>query len=723
MKIFIFSILISLIFIIKSEAQISHKGIPFSWQESVSEISLNATILKPVQIPKHSNIDKNSPFIFAELIEFNKSTDEVGQWINLDNGDRLWRLRLKSEGAYSLNFNFSRYLIPEGAEVYVYSPDRMNKLGAFTHKNNKEYGSLAIAPIPGDEIIIDYYEPEDVDFNGELTIGNIGHDYLNIFGEKDGRFGISGECNIDINCSEGTEWQIQKRSICRMFINGNVLCTGTLVNNTAQDQEPYILSANHCVNTQTLANGTVFIFNYESFYCRGFDGSVQQSISGADLVATKNNINGYLDFTLLRLSEEVPLDYKPYFAGWSSNNEIPEKTTCIHHPEGDVKKISHDFDASTISNGDPRWKYDSDSFWKINSWDIGTTEAGSSGSPIFDQNKHVVGTLTGGEASCLNTTGSDYFQMFSFSYDKYSADSMQLKHWLDPINSGVELINGLDTYNDDKEITNTTIIKHWGDEQELALYIANDGGYLAGNNIYQDKAKAEFFKKDEFENRNVITGAYVAFGYAKGRDAELIELQIIKDSEGTPSSILGSTSITLKLIKENADKDYVYYRFSPPIEINSSIYMSIVLPQYEGDTIALITTDTSENVFNTAWELNYYDEWLPYSNPDSWETNLSHLIALEIGNYTAIKDNIKIKQEINIYPNPATNEINIDLGIKSYKNISVDIYEPFGRLVLKKSYSPQNSRINLDISNLQIGFYLMAINIDGQITTKKFIKE
>ena len=391
MRIFIITVLITVIFTATLKCQISDNGIPYSWQESISETSPEVTFLESVQIPKSTdiNIEKHGAFTFAKIIEFNKSTDEVGQWINLDNGDRLWRLRLKSEGAYSINFIFSRYLIPEGAEVYVYSPDKMHKLGAFTHKNNKEYGSLAIAPIPGNEIIIEYYEPEDVDFNGELIIGSIGHDYLNIFGYKDGQFGKSGECNIDINCSEGTEWQIQKRSICRIIIGGSVLCTGTLVNNTANDKEPYVLSANHCISTQELANSTVFVFNYESPNCGGSDGSVEQSISGADLVATKNNDNGYLDFTLLRLSSDVPLDYKPYFAGWNSNGNIPEKTTCIHHPWGDVKKISHDFDTSeATSNTD--WQYDSDSFWKIVSWDNGTTEPGSSGSPIFDQNKQIV---------------------------------------------------------------------------------------------------------------------------------------------------------------------------------------------------------------------------------------------------------------------------------------------------------------------------------------------
>ncbi len=722
MKKFILSFLFVQFAIIVSIAQISQGGLPYSWQQTITEQLLNTTLLPAVQIPKlnNKNIDKNGSFVFAEIIKFNKNTNEVGKWIELDNGDRLWRIRLKSEGAYSINFTFSRFLIPEGAEVFVYSPNRTYKLGAFTNKNNKIYGSLTIAPIPGNEIVIEYFEPEDAEFNGELTIGTIGHDYLNVFGVKDGQFGASGECNIDINCPEGDNWQVQKKAICRLIINNSRLCTGSLINNTSLNKTPYVLSANHCISTQSEAENTVYVFNYESPSCNGPDGSVDQSISGADLIATKNNYQGYLDYTLIRLSTDIPLNYKPYFAGWDSRGIIPEKETCIHHPWGDVKKISRDFDPAEIVSY-VGWGYDPNSFWRINYWDNGTTEGGSSGSPLFDQNKHIIGTLTGGEASCT-VDSCDYYQMFSVAYDKYSDYDLQLKHWLDPLNSGVEFLDGLNTESGNTEVTDLINVVHWVVGQSLAFYLANDGGYLAGNNIYQDKAKAEFYNKNEYGNRNAVTGAYVAFAYATGRDDEMIELQVLKDNMGMPSTLLGSAKVTLKEIKEKADKDYVYYNFDPPVEINSSIYLSVVLPQYEGDTVALMTVEEAEN--NTAWELNYNNEWIPYSHPDSsWGIKLSHIIALEIGRFTAINEKPNLVDIIKLYPNPATNKINIKLNPTCNKNVSIEIYEVYGRLVYKKLNSNINNEFNIDISKLQAGFYLMAININGKVITKKFIKK
>ncbi len=703
-------------------AQISEGGIPVSWKESIPDNNISYYLLPDIQTPTKSiNTDKHGSFVFAKIIEFNKDIKNAGTHTKLPNGDNLWRIKIKSAGAYSLNFTFSRFLIPDGAQVFIYTPGRMHKLGAFTGKNNKPYGLLSIAPIQGDEIIVEYYEPEDVDFSGELTIGDVGHDFLNIFAHKDGQYGASGDCNIDINCPEGADWKKQKRAVCRLIINNNLLCSGVLVNNTGNDKTPYVLSANHCIDNNNAAQHTVFVFNYESPTCNGPDGSVEQSISGAELVATKNRNQGFLDFTLLKLSNDVPDGYKPYFAGWDSRTDKPANGTCIHHPWGDVKKISQDYDSPDVSTY-LGWGYDPQSFWRVNYWDKGTTEGGSSGSPLFNQDKRIVGTLTGGEASC-ETDSCDYFQMFAVCYDKYSADTLQLKHWLDPNNTGAEFIDGLDTESQENEVADLINVTHWIEGQKLALYTANDGGYLAGNNAYQDKAKAEFFNKIEFGNRNAVTGAYIAFGYATGNNEQQIELQVIKDNMGIPSStVLGSSFASLEEIKDKADKDYVYYKFEPPVEINSSIYLSIVLPQVEGDTVALMTVEEAD--INTAWELNRDNEWRPYSDSDnSWGIKLSHLIALEIGRFTSINEECASNNNLNIFPNPAIDIINIttDNNIKInnvsvYNNLGIKVITIAGSDFIYPNYS-------INILSLNSGVYFITVSGENNIYSKSFIKK
>jgi V8-like Glu-specific endopeptidase len=637
----------------------------------------------------------------------------------LDNGDRVWRIRLKSEGAYSLNFTFSRYLVPEGAELFVYTPDKSFKLGAFTYKNNKSYGTLAVAPLPGDEIIIEYYEPEDAEFKGELKIGTLGHDYLDIFKLKDGQFGVSGDCNIDINCPEGNDWQNVKRSVCRIVSNNSGLCTGTLVNNALQNQEPYILTASHCFEGNKTPENSVYFFNYESPSCNGVDGSVNQTISGSTLVAVKDKDLGYLDFALVKLSSNVPSTYKPYFAGWDSRGTVPNNTTCIHHPWGDVKKISQDFDVAESSTY-VGYGYDPNSFWRVNNWNRGTTEGGSSGSSLFDENGRIVGTLTGGEASC-NVDSCDYFQMFAVSYNKYNDASNQLQQWLDPANTGIAYLNGYDSYSA-QSVGDLISIAHWEQGQNLAFYLCNEGGYLAGNNAYQDKAKAEFYNKTEFSNRNAISGAYVAFSYATGNNEALIELQVLKDNFGIPSTLLGSAFVRLKDIKAVADRDYVRYKFDPPVEVNSSIYLSVVLPQNEGDTVAIMTVE--EAAKNTAWELNSNNEWIPYSNPDfSWDISLSHLIALEIGSFTSLNEESSQSDNVKLYPNPAFDELNVDLAVAKIKIESIQVFDTFGRLVLNEGDQHNLPKLSLNISDLNSGFYVLVIKTDDELISRKFIKK
>lgn len=152
-----------------------------------------------------------------------------------------------------------------------------------------------------------------------------------------------------------------------------------------------------------------------------------------------------LDFTLVKLSVSPPDNFMPYYAGWNRSESPAEQTTAIHHPQGDVKKISRDFDPPQTGYHVPNYyhEYVLYSHWRILRWDLATTEAGSSGCPLFDENKRVVGLLTGGEANCVSSI-NDYFTKFDYSWDYYQKSYKNLKTWLDPLNSGVITVDGLD---------------------------------------------------------------------------------------------------------------------------------------------------------------------------------------------------------------------------------------------------------------------------------------
>jgi lysyl endopeptidase len=388
----------------------------------------------------------------AKEMPCNLNPANSGEWHTHTSGTRIWQLGIKGEGALALGLVFNRYFLESGVRLYVYDPAREFILGAYTQINNKASGMLPISYLNGDRLIIQLEIPAGINDYGDLQLGAVRHAYRPVIENKSTLgFGASGDCNVDINCTLGEDWQLLKRSVV-MLINGEN-CTGVLINNTKQDSTPYILTAAHCVFASNIdkSPSTTFYFNYESPGCDSTEGINYHTISGATLVSTGDTLErtvdiDSLDFALLKLSVAPPDSFLPYFAGWSHSSSTPSSTATIHHPAADVMKISTDNDPTGSGPLSPELSYSKDlvrgSFWRVLEWDAGTTEGGSSGCPLFDQNHHLVGTLTGGQASCDNSINDD-FTRFDYAWDYYPDSLRQLKHWLDPENTGVVSIGGM----------------------------------------------------------------------------------------------------------------------------------------------------------------------------------------------------------------------------------------------------------------------------------------
>ncbi len=357
------------------------------------------------------------------------------------NNERIWYLRIKSPVGKAISFNFEDFRIPEGAKLFIYSADGKFVFGPITYRNNKPSGFLPTRYIPSTDVIVEYHVPVGKEYNADFIIKDIVVYYKLL--------GSSQACEVNINCPEGAEWQTEKHSVAKIIFTSGLsqyLCTGALVGNTAKTRTPYFLTANHCINNQNSAQSAVFYFNYESTDCDGLNITQDQTLSGSTLIATGETSSGttHLDFTLLKLSVVPPLTYQPYYAGWSriSDPAAIDSSVCIHHPSGDIKKISKDFDSPGVGTFTG---YDANTHWQIFTWDLGTTEGGSSGSPLFNQNRHIIGDLSGGEADC-DYNHNDYYAQFYQSWDKYTDTAMQLKKWLDPLGQNPVFINGYDPY-------------------------------------------------------------------------------------------------------------------------------------------------------------------------------------------------------------------------------------------------------------------------------------
>jgi hypothetical protein len=421
-------------------SQISQGGLPLSFQNS-QRLTENVAveIMPPVDVKQLlaedslNEIYKDVPWRFGENIPVSFDLNNSGTWNVFPKGDRIWRLGIKCPGAYTINLTFDNYQLPPGATLFVYSIDKTNVIGAFTDFNNREDSAFATTLVNGEEIVIEYYEPPIPAFPGKLHLSRVTHGYRDSFGYIKS-FGQSGSCNNNVHCPEAAEWQNQVRSACMLVTNGNGFCSGALVNNTSQDGTPYILTANHCYSNPST---WVFWFNWESPTCQNPPSSPPyNSVSGATLKARYSDS----DFCLVQMSSIPPSSFNVYYAGWNREDSAATSGACIHHPSGDIKKISYSntpFTSDTWTGTPP------DSHWKVD-WSDGVTEPGSSGSPIFDQYLHIVGQLHGGPSACSSSQLWDFYGKFAMSWDHGTTAATRLKDWLDPSNIAGDTLGGFD---------------------------------------------------------------------------------------------------------------------------------------------------------------------------------------------------------------------------------------------------------------------------------------
>jgi hypothetical protein len=209
-----------------------------------------------------------------------------------------------------------------------------------------------------------------------------------------------------------------------------------MVNNVQQDGRQLFLTANHCTNGDNSYD--MVRFNYQATGCDGRTiPSTKQTAQGLKLIAKY----ALSDFAVFEVEEAIPEDYRVYLSGWSAvTDQAPRTPVGIHHPSADIKKISFcDQNASESCWGDRCSARQPPTHWRINKWGRGTTEPGSSGSPLFDaQSKRVVGQLHGGSASCYNMDGFDLYGKVAVSFVN------GLNKALDPEGSGQLFVDGME---------------------------------------------------------------------------------------------------------------------------------------------------------------------------------------------------------------------------------------------------------------------------------------
>lgn len=394
-----------------------------------------------------------------------------GQWYQGDEGRLHWQAELLAPGARTLDFHFAKLALPDGASLTLRGDGIDNQRLILPEDiHGKGFWSPYIA---GERATLLLSVPAKSRHLAALEIGAVTHGYRGLFESAEVQQ-KSGSCNVDVACDAGNDWHDQMRSVGQYTFSRNgssYVCTGTLMANTGVTATPYFLTANHCVNTGTVASSVVVYWNYQGANCRAPGSSASgsplnksiasHSQSGATLRAT----HAPSDFTLLQLSGNVPVAASPFWSGWSRSTTAPTSARGIHHPAGHEKRISVDNHALTVSG------YGGGSgstHWRVGNWEVGTTEGGSSGSGIWDQNQRLVGQLHGGSAACGNSL-SDYYGRLSVSWTGGGTNATRLSNWLDPGNTGAVTRNGYQYASFYQNRNNYTISDNSTVESPLAI--------------------------------------------------------------------------------------------------------------------------------------------------------------------------------------------------------------------------------------------------------------
>lgn len=391
------------------------------------------------------------PYQVGRIIKADIDFARDAQRLVLPNGTEVYRITIEVKDAKASCLYYNDFYIPQnGGELFIYTPDKQTVLGKYTYQTHPAHGEFATEPLPGSTLILEYTRYRHAEMPS-IKIDGVGHliSYaLPNIGSEDK---APEDCLVNINCPEGDEWQSEKAGIVQMLMPvgryGLGYCSGNLVNNTNEDFTPYILTAAHCISSKKEPdvnpydyNRWIFTFHYEKPQCSNGAMALKsaKSMVGCSLKSYLP-IVGQSDGALLQLNQMIPDSYRVYYNGWNRLNETPQSGVGIHHPKGDSKKLS-------VFNGNvsiQTWKGEKieggkDAHFHL-FFDKGETLSGSSGSSLFNQEKLIVGTLTGGSPSAYCKDSRNLYGRLSFHWDAYKVEGdplTQMATYLDPKGNG-----------------------------------------------------------------------------------------------------------------------------------------------------------------------------------------------------------------------------------------------------------------------------------------------
>jgi hypothetical protein len=346
-------------------------------------------------------------------IQVNGFNASAGAW-RLEGAYWIWTLELGAAGALGQRVHFRELQLPETGELLLYDARDPSEVYAIEPEGAAFWGPTCFSETITLECTVS--TQADID-QVQLLIDETTYNYR-AMGELPWK--QAGSCNIDFACeSEWAATGLGVGGLGSVGSSGSLWCTGALIVDTDPATNiPYFATANHCVDGQSEASSIEVYWFYQTPSCNGTEpdpATVPRTTGGSDYLAGSGGVTG-TDFTLLRLRNQPPGGVT-YLGFNTSPQALTADVVCIHHPRGDFKRISF----GDITNiGNPRLQPISRYHEVL--WNRGTTEPGSSGSPLFvEDTQQFIGQLWGGLASCSARSEPDYYGRFDVSYPLVSS--------------------------------------------------------------------------------------------------------------------------------------------------------------------------------------------------------------------------------------------------------------------------------------------------------------
>lgn len=376
--------------------------------------------IQPTPIDEDSTTEDDRIFDYGDILPVNISIADGN--ITSTSVGKVWTLRLSIPNALNIGPIFNQFNLSSTAEMYIFNEARTVLDSAIKKEHFTNSSTVSISSIKGNSIIIYIVEPNNFGtFQSSISIQRLIAGFQEIV--EVGETGSNQLARASINCDPMVQCQQDKipyaRAVARMATQISPtkvgFCTGTLINNEANNGRAYFLTAFHCIDINKnnvidqseidLLASTVFQFQFWRTQCNGTTNNRGLEFSGATLRASSQSS----DVALLELINPPGIGDLVNYAGWNRQTSSPpdNNSFILHHPQTQDMRV-------TSTKNVKNWLWNSN-YWTAHYYS-GTVDKGSSGSALMNPSGQIVGQLRGGWSNCNFTDFGDRYGKFDRSW-------------------------------------------------------------------------------------------------------------------------------------------------------------------------------------------------------------------------------------------------------------------------------------------------------------------